>query len=165
MNNSKIELLKKSAFVSSAPACVNCRYWSPLTITESIQAKDQGECRLNPPTAHMIMADTVSGARPAIMPGTMRTTADWWCGQHPVVRQHEAKAVLLSVVHLFRNAREQWELGILRDHDGKFTRTPTLAEARAFSGARGEPEKTAPPVAPVAGAVPVESAPGPVFFK
>lgn len=59
-----------------------------------------------------------------------------------------------ALVYLFANrykfmkrAREGWEAGApLRDPDGKFNRAPTLAEARQFAGARGEPSKTCEPV-------------------
>lgn len=161
MNNSKIDLSKiATPYTPTVPRCINCRYWSALVIGEKYQAGDQGECRLHPPSAHMVMAATVGGDRPAILPGSMRVRADHWCGDHPTIRCEENARMVASVN--VAKLRTDWEAGLLRDADGKFTRIPTLAEARSFMGARGEPDNFAKPVEPVAGALPLEDGVNPL---
>lgn len=54
--------------------------------------------------------------------------------------------VLLRWPALVTRLREAWERGEMRTPEGQFKRNPTLAEARKFAGARGEPAVTADPV-------------------
>lgn len=60
--------------------------------------------------------------------------------------------LVVGVLLIFRGrqiitiVRDAWERGQLRTPDGQFKMIPTLAEARKFAGARGEPLITCKPV-------------------
>lgn len=60
--------------------------------------------------------------------------------------------LLLGVLLIFRGrqiitiVRDAWERGQIRTPDGQFKMIPTLAEARKFAGARGEPLVTCAPI-------------------
>lgn len=106
-------------FTPSAHCCATCPFWRPpaFKASETMTAETQGNCNLHPPKLFMVQADTVAGPRPAAMPVTPQTRADFFCSHHPaIVIQHDESRIRAYFV--------EWE----KSQQKLFDRFPSMFE-------------------------------------